>query len=70
MKANLKAKDLIKTFTDLNFQRGLCKDIVPKDLIKIVALVTIDELIKETQFEVPNIRQRYWQQVKNEIYKL
>ena len=31
------------------------------------ALIAVDELIYETQFEVPNIRQRYWQQVKQEI---
>ena len=37
---------------------------------KQCALIAVDELIKETQFEVPNIRQRYWQQVKQEINKL
>ncbi len=31
------------------------------------ALIAVDELIYETQFEVPNIRQRYWQKVKQEI---
>jgi hypothetical protein len=37
---------------------------------KKCALIAVDELIYETQFEVPNIRQRYWQQVKQEIEKL
>ena len=37
---------------------------------KQCALIAVDELIYETQFEVPNIRQRYWQEVKQEIEKL
>jgi len=34
------------------------------------ALIAVDELIYETQFEVPNIRQRYWKDVKLEIVLL
>ena len=34
---------------------------------KECALIAVDELIYETQFEVPNIRQRYWMEVKKEI---
>jgi hypothetical protein len=34
---------------------------------KVCALIAVDELIYETQFEVPNIRQRYWLEVKKEI---
>jgi|688.fasta_scaffold1412676_1 hypothetical protein len=37
---------------------------------KQFALIAVDELIKETSFEVPNIRQRYYQEVKQEIEKL
>jgi hypothetical protein len=37
---------------------------------KQCALIAVDELIYETQFEVPNIRQKYWQEVKKEILKL
>jgi hypothetical protein len=37
------------------------------DIAKECALVAVDELIKETSFEVPNIRERYWQEVKQEI---
>jgi hypothetical protein len=35
-----------------------------------LALIAVEELIYETQFEVPNIRQRYWIDVKQEIEKL
>jgi hypothetical protein len=37
---------------------------------KQCALVAVDELIYETQFEVPNIRQKYWQEVKKELEKI
>jgi hypothetical protein len=37
---------------------------------KQCALIAVDELIYETQFEVPNIRQRYWIDVKREIENL
>ena len=43
---------------------------VPISFAKKAALIAIDELIYETQFEVPNIRQRYWIEVKQEINKL
>jgi hypothetical protein len=37
---------------------------------KQCALIAVDELIKETSFEVPNICERYWQEVKQEINNL
>ena len=37
---------------------------------KQCCLIAVDELIYETQVEVPNIRQRWWIEVKNEIGKL
>ena len=43
---------------------------VPISFAKQCALIAVDELIYETQFEVPNIRQRYWIDVKQEIEKL
>ncbi len=43
---------------------------VPISFAKQCALIAVDELIYETQFEVPNIRQRYWIDVKQEINKL
>jgi hypothetical protein len=57
-----KAKELVRQFWDLGNM-----DIVKS---KQCALIAVDELIYETQFEVPNIRQRYWQEVKQEIEKL
>ena len=39
-------------------------------IAKEMSLIAVDELIYETQFEVPNIRQRYWNEVKQEIEKL
>ena len=39
-------------------------------IAKEMALIAVDELIYETQFEIPNIRQRYWIDVKQEIEKL
>jgi hypothetical protein len=43
---------------------------VPISFAKQCALIAVDELIYETQFEVPNIRQRYWINVKQEIENL
>jgi hypothetical protein len=40
------------------------------DKAKQSALIAVDELIYETQFEVPNVRQKYWLSVKQEIEKL
>jgi hypothetical protein len=37
---------------------------------KQCALIAVEELIYETHFEVPNIRQRYWIEVKQEIENL
>jgi hypothetical protein len=37
---------------------------------KECALIAVDELIYETQFEVPNVRQKYWLSVKQEIEKI
>jgi len=56
-----KAKELVDKFcaTRLYDEQG-----------KQCALIAVDELIKETSFEVPNIRQRYWQEVKQEINNL
>ena len=40
------------------------------EFAKQCAAIAVDELIYETHFEVPNIRQRYWQEVKKEIENL
>jgi hypothetical protein len=54
-----KAKELIDKYDSiLTYKSKQC------------ALVAVDELIYETQFEVPNVRQKYWLSVKREIEKL
>ena len=64
-----KAKELVDKFyqqaplEDIKFYSN---DVMAKDC----ALIAVNELIYETQFEVPNIRQRYWNEVKHEIEKL
>jgi crotonobetainyl-CoA:carnitine CoA-transferase CaiB-like acyl-CoA transferase len=63
MKPEDKARELILIYYSL----------IPMNTIsfaKKCALIAVDELIYETSFEVPNIRQRYWQEVKQEIEKL
>ncbi len=56
-----KAKELVDKFINSNNMIFLIEG------AKECALIAVDELIYETQFEVPNIRQRYWQEVKQEI---
>lgn len=67
MTAKNKAEQLVIKF--LKHSRAE-KDITPIQSAKECALIAVDELIYETQFEVPNVRQKYWQQVKKEIEKL
>jgi len=69
-----KAKELINKYLEVN-QQGIWNgtDVavkLNKRLSKQCALISVDELIYETQFEVPNIRQRYWKDVKLEIVLL
>jgi len=60
-----KADQLIKEFyPEVQWKLGQ-EDCL--DRAKRCALMTVDKLIKETSFEVPNIRQRYWREVKIEI---
>jgi hypothetical protein len=71
MTAKDKAIELVNKFN--HFRDNKKKEYIiyqdPTESIRC-ALITVDELIYETQFEVPNIRQRYWQEVKHEIHKL
>jgi hypothetical protein len=53
--------DVITTRGDLSWEYNGWKE------AKQCALIAVDELIYETQFEVPNIRQRWWIEVKKEI---
>jgi hypothetical protein len=64
-----KAKELIDKFyqeAPLDEIKFYSNDVMAKSC----ALIAINELIYETQFEVPNIRQKYWINVKHEINKL
>jgi hypothetical protein len=61
-----KAEELVEKFMLWKFQK--CE--LSKKQAKQCALIAVDELIYETQFEVPNIRQKYWINVKQEIEKL
>jgi hypothetical protein len=63
-----KAKDLLCNFYAIQsdeYNYG-----INWKMAKQCALIAVDEMIYETQFEVPNIRQRYWMDVKTEIENL
>ena len=64
-----KANELYSKYDDL-LNKDFGNPIVFDNQLKQCVLIAIDELIYETQFEVPNIRQRYWIEVKKEIEKL
>jgi hypothetical protein len=64
-----KAKELVDKFyqeSPLDEIKFYSNDVMAKSC----ALIAVNELIYETQFEVPNIRQKYWINVKHEINKL
>ena len=63
-----KAKELVHKYVDLT--DGWVYGIKNWNYKKQCALIAVDELIYETQFEVPNVRQKYWIDVKYEIEKL
>lgn len=65
-----KAKELVAKFLFLYRPSMHPPYLKANEVAKEGALIAVDELIKETHFEVPNIRQRYWQEVKQEIDKL
>jgi hypothetical protein len=64
-----KADELYSKYDDL-LNKDFMNPIVFDNQIKQCALISVDELIYETQFEVPNIRQRWWIEVKKEIENL
>jgi hypothetical protein len=66
MTAKEKAIELVEKYMLWKFQK--CE--LSKKQAKQCALIAVDELIYETQFEVPNIRQKYWINVKQEIENL
>ena len=61
-----KANELYSKYDDL-LNKDFGNPIVFDNQLKQCALIAVDELIYETHFEVPNIRQRWWQEVKQEI---
>ena len=65
-----KALKLVKFFMNLNSVKLSDYSRIEWPTAKQCALKVVDELIYETQFEVPNIRQRYWIEVKKEIERL
>ena len=71
MKAQEKAKELFNKYESTIILNSWCDENTTEDeinsLIKRCALIAVDELIYETQFEVPNIRQKYWINVKQEL---
>jgi hypothetical protein len=69
MTAKEKADELYRKYDDL-LNKDFGNPIVFDNQLKQCVLIAIDELIYETQFEVPNIRQRYWIDVKKEIENL
>ena len=64
-----KANELYSKYDDL-LNKDFGNPIVFDNQLKQCASIAVDELIYETQFEVPNIRQRYWIDVKHEIENL
>jgi hypothetical protein len=63
------ADELYSKYDDL-LNKDFMNPIVFDNQLKQCALIAVDELIYETHFEVPNIRQRWWIEVKQEIEKL
>ena len=64
-----KANELYSKYDDL-LNKDFGNPIVFDNQLKQCALIAVDELIYETQFEFPNIRQRWWIEVKKEIENL
>ncbi len=64
-----KANELYSKYDDL-LNKDFMNPIVFDNQLKQCALIAVNELIYETQFEVPNIRQRYWINVKKQIENL
>lgn len=61
-----KAEELFKQYYSY-LKANLMNDKEAWEDAKVCAIIAVDELIYETQFEVPNIRQKYWINVKQEI---
>ena len=64
-----KAESLVNSYRIIlmNEDTECGNEILCTSIAKQSALIAVDELIYETQFEVPDIRQRWWIEVKKEI---
>ncbi len=69
MKSKNKAEALVNSYRIIlmNEDTECGNEILCTSIAKQSALIAVDELIYETQFEVPDIRQRWWIEVKKEI---
>jgi hypothetical protein len=67
-----KAEEIVNSYRIIlmNEDTECGNEILCTSIAKQSALIAVDELIYETQFEVPNIRQKYWINVKQEIENL
>ena len=72
MTSKEKAQELVDSYRIIlmNEDTECGNEILCTLIAKQCALIAVDELIYETQFEVPNIRQRWWIEVKHEIEKI
>ena len=66
-----KAKDLFFKFKGIDSDSEMYDNFKMKDFYaQRCLLILVKEFIYETSFEVPNVRQKYWENVKKEIGKL
>ena len=66
-----KAQELYsKMYGQTPFRSTISEIEEDKKYAKQCALIAVDELIKEVKYWTPNIRKRYYEEVKQEIEKL
>ena len=70
MKPKEKAENLVEMFMNIESNKLSDYSRIYHPTAKQFAILLVNELIYETMFEFPNIRQRYWFEVKQEIEKL
>ena len=71
MKPSKKAKQLFLKFKNIDSDSEMFDNFKMKDFYaQRCLLILVDELIYQTSFENPNIRQEYWKKVKEEIRNL
>jgi hypothetical protein len=61
MKAKEKAKELIEKYSDLAYNKIVCKQ---------CALIAVEEIFNDPIYKAFKIKPKYWQDVKDEIEKL